>query len=184
MKKIWGSGLMFVLALVLGATSIPLAAQLSPDEEANLTYLREEEKLARDVYTKMCEIHGSNVFCNIKLSEQRHMDAVKGLLDKYGIQDPVDDTVDYIGIFPKMQDLYDSLIEMGSSIEGAICAGVMIEKLDIYDITEFLKNTKKSDLLKVYNNLLNGSYSHLESFRNQPLYTSVCEDYFTCSNNP
>jgi len=38
---------------------------------------------------------------------------------------------------PKMQDLYDSLIEMGSSIEGAICAGVMIEKLDICDITEF-----------------------------------------------
>jgi hypothetical protein len=182
MKKIWGSGLIFVLALVLGATSIPLAAQLSTDEEANLTYLREEEKLARDVYTKMCDDYGSNVFCNIKLSEQRHMDAVKGLLDKYGIQDPVAGYAE--GEFPTMQDLYYSLIEMGSSIEGAICAGVMIEKLDICDITEFLKNTKKSDLIKVYNNLLNGSYSHLESFRNQPLYTSACEDYFTCSKNP
>ena len=51
--------------------------------------MREEEKLARDIYLMMAEEWGLIVFTNIARAEQTHMDAVKNLLDKYEVPDPV-----------------------------------------------------------------------------------------------
>ena len=63
--------------------------------------MRIEEKLARDVYTVLGDKWNARVFLNIKLSEQTHMDAVKRMLDKYGISDPL--TTDEVGVFPDEQ---------------------------------------------------------------------------------
>jgi len=49
----------------------PLAAQLSTDEEANLTHLRERKNL-QDVYTS-CVTITVVMFLQYQLSEQRHM---------------------------------------------------------------------------------------------------------------
>lgn len=72
-------------------------SQLSEEEIAGLVLMREEEKLARDVYNTLGEKWGINIFTNIAKSEQTHTDAIKVLLDRYEIEDPIKD--DSAGIF-------------------------------------------------------------------------------------
>ena len=136
---------------------------LTSAEEAGLLFMREEEKLARDVYLMLFDKWGLRVFANIAQSEQRHMDAVLYLLGKYGLDDPARDP----GLFQDsdLQDLYDELIAKGeTSLVDAIEVGVLIELTDIEDIETLIKQTKKKDIIQVYTNLLNGSYNHLEAF--------------------
>jgi hypothetical protein len=133
------------------------------DEEAGLLYMREEEKLARDVYRVLWEKWGLRVFENIAESEQRHMDAVLYLLGKYGLDDPALDP----GIFQnsELQDLYDELVKKGeTSIVNAIEVGITIEETDLADLEALLGQTEKKDIIQVYTNLLDGSYRHLDAF--------------------
>jgi len=84
------------------------------EEQEHLAYMREEEKLARDVYLTMYDTWGMAVFYNIAQSEQIHTDAVKAKIEKYGLVDPVID--DTVGAFQN-QDLavlYDALIHQGN----------------------------------------------------------------------
>jgi len=50
--------------------------QLSDEETEALLYMREEEKLARDVYLNAYERWKQPIFYNISLAEQNHMDAI------------------------------------------------------------------------------------------------------------
>lgn len=114
--------------------------------------MREEEKLARDVYIAMYEKWKIGTFSNISVSEQRHMDAIKVMLDRYGIEDPAQE----IGLFTNLdlQDLYDWLIEqrMLSEID-ALMAGALIEEVDISDLRDAIAETDNVDLKTVYSNL-------------------------------
>lgn len=138
--------------------------QLTELEEQNILYMREEEKLARDVYLVMYDLWGANIFANISDSEQRHMDAIKNLITRYDLTDPV---VDKIGEFtnPDLKELYDDLIEAGEvSLEEALKVGVEIEELDIADLEQALTETDKRNIERVFQNLLNGSNNHLDAF--------------------
>jgi len=138
---------------------------LTPLEIADLAHLREEEKLARDVYRYLYDFWGQWIFDNIAASEQQHMDAVKNLLDRYGIEDPVEKDIEGVFVNPELQDLYDSLIAIGESTQlNALWVGATIEDMDIFDIQHMLDNTDKSDLVSVYENLMKGSRNHLRSF--------------------
>ena len=54
----------------------------------NLTFLREEERLAHDVYTALAAKYPTTkVFANIANSEQRHYDSMGLLLQRYGLSD-------------------------------------------------------------------------------------------------
>ncbi len=66
---------------------------LTDEEIVHITYIREEEKLARDVYITLYEIYpAATIFETISESEQRHMDAVKKLIENYDVLvDPVTD---------------------------------------------------------------------------------------------
>ena len=60
---------------------------LNPEEEDALLFMRAEEKLARDVYLVLAEKWSElAIFTNIAASEQKHMDAVLQLLEKYGLR--------------------------------------------------------------------------------------------------
>ena len=63
--------------------------ELSEQERDGLIYMRLEEKLARDVYITFGDLYSYTAFLNIQTSEQNHMDAMKRLIDKYNIEDPV-----------------------------------------------------------------------------------------------
>jgi hypothetical protein len=142
---------------------------LTQNQIDDLLFMYQEEKVARDVYIKMYELWGVNVFNNIKSAEQSHIDAVEGLLVKYDLEIPIVDTD--IGSFKllELQELYDSLIEKGTlSKTDALEVGVMIEIKDIEDIVKKMVDVP-SDIERVYGNLLSGSYSHLDAF-NKVLY--------------
>ena len=140
-------------------------APLSDDEASGLLYMVEEEKLARDVYLTLYNETGLVVFEMIAESEQRHMDAVLGLIEKYNLTAP--DTLDEVGVFenPELQALYDQLVEQGSgSTVDALKVGALIEETDIKDLEEWIAKTDNEDIKAVYSNLMAGSENHLRAF--------------------
>lgn len=141
---------------------------LSGAEREGLLLMREEEKLARDVYAALYDKWGIRVFDNISRSEESHMESVKLLLDRYGIADPVgrDKEGDFEN--PVLQKLYDDLVAKGSvSLEAAFAVGAEVEELDIADLKRLISETDNDDLKVVYLNLEKGSRNHLRSFYRQ-----------------
>jgi len=141
--------------------------ELNQSEIDGIVLMREEEKLARDVYTTLGTKWNLNIFSNIAKSEQTHMDAVKTLLDRYNIKDPAENN---IGQFTskKLSDLYDQLIKKGEeSSQNALIVGATVEDLDIKDLNDLSNQTNKSDILAIYDNLKRGSRNHLRSFVKQ-----------------
>lgn len=140
---------------------------LTQAEIDDLKFLREEEKLARDVYLFSFNKYQVSIFDNISQSEQKHMNSVLNLMNKYGIQDSASSE---IGVFnnPDLQSLYTSLTTQSTiSLVEALKVGATIEDLDINDIDVFIGNTAKSDLLNVYDNLTCGSKNHIRSYTSQ-----------------
>ena len=93
---------------------------------------------------------------------------MKVLLDRYDIEDPVKD--DSVGVFtsPKLDELYDNLVEQGfSSSLDAFIVGAIVEDLDLYDLSELLAETDNADIIVTYNNLSKGSRNHLRAFFEQ-----------------
>lgn len=146
------------------ARAVPVVTPvLTQEEAADLQFMREEEKLARDVYMTFYAEWGTNVFNNIARSEQSHTDAILRLMTKYGVTDPALD----IGLFsnPELQELFDTLVAGGSqSVLDALKIGALIEEVDMEDIAAAMTRTSQSTILKVYANLMAGSERHLRAF--------------------
>ena len=145
--------------------SIP-PAPLSAAEEAGILFMREEEKLARNVYLALNDIWQSRVFENIARAEQRHMDSMLSLIDRYNLDDPALTP----GVFTtaEHQGLYDALVERGAqSLEEALRVGALIEEVDIEDLIVDMGEADNEDLLVIYDSLLRGSENHLRAFVSQ-----------------
>jgi len=141
---------------------------LSQAEIEALIFLREEEKLARDVYLYLYDVWGQWIFENIAASEQQHMDAVKKLLDKYNLDDPAEGQPEGEFTDSDLQDLYVSLTETGTESKlQALSVGATIEDMDIFDLQNFLELTDKADITRVFENLTKGSRNHLRAFVGQ-----------------
>lgn len=143
--------------------SVPTTA-LTEAEARDLLLMREEEKLARDVYNAMHELYDQRVFVNIPRAEQWHMDAILELLKVYTLDDPARKEP---GKFnnQELQKLYDELVTQGTkSRKEAFRIGARVEEVDIQDLQEAMQRTKKEDFLSVYENLLGGSKRHLNAF--------------------
>lgn len=144
--------------------SLPIES-LSTAEINTLSFMREEEKMARDVYINLYNRWGANIFTNISNSEQTHMDAIMMLLNKYRLPDPVGSNA--IGLFTNatLQNLYTQLVAKGNiSLRDAYKVGATIEDLDIYDLTNAVNIIDNQDIRLVYDNLNKGSRNHLRSF--------------------
>ena len=145
-----------------------VTSPLSNEEVETLVYMREEEKLARDVYRTMFNRWNLQIFNNIAASEQTHMDTLAGMLDIYGISDPV--TSDSTGSFTNsaLASLYNQLIARGNiSASEAIQVGILIEETDIADLQKAISESTHDDLDRAYENLLQGSINHLRAFTAQ-----------------
>ena len=157
-----------VLSILLTSV-VPVTAgttDLSEEEIAGILFMREEEKLARDVYLSFAELYPAyRIFSNIASSEQRHMDSVKRIIDWYALDDPVGDNA--IGEFTdgSLQDLYNTLVvQGGQSLVEALRVGATIEEMDILDIQGYLDITDEWMINRIYQNLLDGSENHLRAF--------------------
>jgi hypothetical protein len=153
--------------------------QLSETDAANILYMWQEEKLARDVYLALYEEWDAAIFSNISQAEQQHMDALKKLMDLYGLQEPTNS----IGFFddPEFAELYVTYVNAGDeSLLSALNVGVLIEELDIADLNEKLAQTEMRNVRRVFENLLAGSIRHLAAF--EQCIDNYDEDQQTCLN--
>ena len=136
----------------------------SDEEIAALTFMVEEEKVARDVYNVLYESTSIPAFANIAKAEQRHMDAIMALLDKYELNNPLSLEA---GVFlnPDLQTLYNNLVALGqANEENALLVGATIEDVDIFDLLHELDVVDNEDITRVFENLLKGSENHLRAF--------------------
>ena len=155
-------------AVAIGAGLLAAAPASAADQETvdMLTFMVQEEKMARDLYLEFADEYGVRQFVNIAKSEQKHMDAVRVLLDRYGIGDPT--VGDAIGEFDnaEIQALYDKLYDKGmTSLAKAAKVGITVEKVDIADIMDMLAEMPAADISQILKNLKAGSYNHLDAFR-------------------
>lgn len=147
-----------------GDQAIQEEVSLTVEEEAMLIYMREEEKLAHDIYQEMFALYPLNIFEKIIVSETNHLDKVKVLLDCFELDDPASDLP---GVFQngELQDLYNELLSMGElSLKYALTVGATIEDLDIHDLDGFLAQTENDLIIEVFQYLECGSRNHLRSF--------------------
>lgn len=143
-------------------------ASLSAAEIHGLLWMRAEEQLAHDVYLTLAERWDLAVFSTIAASEARHVDAVIGLLDAFGIDDTSADNPTGTFTDPDIQALYDTLVaEGGRSITAAVAVGAQIEELDIRDLRDRAAATDSAAIRSVYANLERASGSHLRAFTTQ-----------------
>ena len=172
-----------------GGDGVPQeTAVFDHNEATHLVFMREEEKLARDVYTKLGMLYpDSVVFGQIDDSEQRHTDAVKAMLEQYGEEDP--STNDNLGVFTGeafgdyFSEKYEYLVNRAAVSElDALYVGAFIEELDMQDIRQCpqviveqdngiddttqcgLVYTDQPDIISLYGHLLEGSANHLEGY--------------------
>ena len=148
---------------------------LSTTEVEYLTFMREEEKLARDVYLTLFARWGLPIFENIAASEQSHTNAVANMLDYYKLPDPVVD--DTIGVFvnQELADLYHFLVNEQNDIDvdgkvdvmDALYIGALIEEVDMEDIQHAIDATDHEDIAELYNTLMCGSRNHLRAYVGQ-----------------
>lgn len=179
--------------LVLFTTTIIVALFMSScsDDEVSLTQneiddlqvLREEEKLARDVYLFSYDKYGEDIFNNIASSEQKHMNKILTLLNKYNLDDPA---LANRGEFTNqtLQGLYDDLTAQSDiSLIEALKVGATIEDLDINDIDDFISRTDNSDILAAYNKLNCGSRNHMRSYYGRLIENDITYAPQFISNN-
>ena len=166
---------------------------LSDNESAAIIFMREEEKLARDVYLYLYDLWGSQIFINIANSEQMHTDAVLRLIQKYDLADPSLGKLEGEFTDPIFLGLYDMLIAQGTpSLMDALIVGATIEDLDIFDLHRVMTDVDNQDITLVFEMLLKGSRNHMRAFSSQldgmnvvytPIYISQ-EEYDSIINSP
>jgi len=154
---------------VIPASTTTPAATLTTFEKESITFSREEEKMARDVYKALVVKWPTMSYLNnIIGSEQKHMDAIKTLLDKYSITDPVGNNADGVFTNTDIQKLYNDLVAKGTMSElDAIIVGLTIEDVDIYDLQKAMEQIQNADILKTYGNLVKASKNHMREFYTQ-----------------
>ncbi|VVB72832.1 Uncharacterised protein [uncultured archaeon] len=139
-------------------------AALTSADISGLSFIWEEEKVSRDLYKAFYTRTSLGIFQNTSRSEQNHMDAVRVLLDRYGLQYPDSGKV---GVFTDqtLQEIYSRLLVQGNgSDEKALKAAASFEEISIIDLQRQIASTDKGDIRAAYEGLLAGSEKHLRSY--------------------
>ena len=155
-----------IIFLSLLFNPLKIYSQLSDAEVNGILSLREEEKVAYDVYTVMFEKYESKVFKKIAENEKEHMNKIKELIDQFNLTDPIAGTEDQKGVFSnkKMQTMYDEMILGGNyGLLDALRAAARFEETDIVDLRKYLSSASDQSVINVYLNLESGSQDHLRS---------------------
>jgi hypothetical protein len=166
MVAVDGTSTINIAALGRGLNVLPIQT-LSTAEQDSLTYMREEEKLAHDVYVYLNALWGASlpIFNNIAASEASHTEAIRTLLVRYSVPDPAATTAAGQFTNAALQTLYSGMVASGSaSLIEALRVGAAIEEVDIIDIQAALVHVDNRDIRLVYENLLKGSRNHLRAF--------------------
>ena len=190
-RPLFGIGVWVLVCVCAPATFG--AGTLDLGETTHLIFMREEEKLARDVYLTLADLYpGEPSFDNIGAgSEQTHTDTVRDMLAQFGIPDPNPDANNLpgsIGVFTGeaygwyFTEKFAQLVARGqASVLEALHVGAFIEELDMLDIVGCPKVIVETDngidagecgltytdepaLQAMYTHLVEGSKNHLRAY--------------------
>ena len=142
-------------------------ATLTKQQEADIQYLMEEEKMARDVYRVFAGLYGRPSFMHIKESEQIHLELMQELARESGVPIPSTVEMDEEGLFKErgLRKIYDRSVKDGSrSLEAALRASAGIEETDIRDLRVAYENAGDERARDLYQRLERASYNHLRAF--------------------
>ncbi len=147
---------------------LPDSTPLTPRESGDILFMREEEQLAHDLYTRWYGMYSIPVFTNIAASETMHVNEVQLLIDRYGLQGNQIGNASTGYHNATIQSLYNSLTVQGdASLTGALEASLAVEERDIADLDYALAGTTRADIIQVYSNLRWGSENHRSAFLRQ-----------------
>ena len=126
----------------------PTDATVSAAVAADLSHMRDEERLARDLYAAIAKQYDNAApFATITISEQRHYDSMGVLLTRYGVADPSAGKAAGVYSDPELQKLYDTLwAKAKTSINDAYAVGVAVEKADIADLKKAMEGDSADKL--------------------------------------
>ena len=145
-----------------------LFALTSKEKEA-LTYMYQEEKLAKDIYYEISKMYPSlRTFPRIYRAEIIHEKSVANVLRHYHIPLPVRSNV--IGKFkhPELQKLYDELMQKAKKSKvDALEVGIMVEVTDVEDLDKYLRYATSPDVIALFKFLRAGSYNHYNAFNRE-----------------
>lgn len=154
---------------------------LNQEEIDEALFMREEEKLARDVYqdlaaywqTQAGSVPVVTIMGNIVKAENQHMESMKNVLTCYGLPDPINPSTPS-GVFldPELAQLYTTLMAQGkTSQDAALKVGGLIEEVDIEDLQRSIGISQQAYTDQVYAALMCGSRNHLRAFAGQLIKT-------------
>ena len=139
---------------------------LTEQQKTTLAAMAGDEKLAHDLYTAFADKYPATVFDRIAAAETRHLDAVRTLLDRYGITDPTAGKPAGQFSDPVVQATYSKLLAQGQASQAAaLRVGQTVEQTDIADLRAALNGLTAPDVQQVYDHLLTGSEHHLAAFQ-------------------
>jgi hypothetical protein len=153
------------LGALAGALGELKAGELDEPELEAILYLREGEKLARELFLILDEQWGESTFALAATAEDTHTEALKALIDRYELWDPMSVTSGGEYVNEELYELHHKLAGQGrDSLVEALKVGVEIEEISILDLREYVAETDDADVQMVYENLLRASRNHLRVF--------------------
>ena len=127
--------------------------------------MREEERLAHDLYVAFGEAWPDRRFDTISAAAARHGEATATLLANHDLPDPSVGSTPGVYAYPELQELYDAWVERGlTSKSEALAVGAELERRDIADLEAAMEATEQPDLDAVYQHIRDGSEKHLAAF--------------------
>lgn len=159
MKKLMVIGLLIFMCA-------PAQAQLRPEEQHDLQYAREVEKMARDVYEVLYANWNEYTFFSLMEVESWHMQVLKDALDKFGVADPlagIDSDNGAFTIAVLEQRYCDWTSEGMQSVAAAYRVAARAEEYDIRDLQTCLAATENAELRQIYQQLILSSENHLRA---------------------
>ena len=137
-------------------------ADLNADEIEFIYAVREDEKVARDLYKAFFDNYKLKTFENISKAEANHMKAAEKLLDYYEVEYPA--ASDY-GKFADTarQALYERYLQKGNTAMEAFKVMVYLEEENIVSYNEVLKDITNPNIKLVIENLSKASENHLRA---------------------
>lgn len=138
---------------------------LTEEQKAGLAVWAEEEKVALDLYTAFGVAYDGGPFERIAASEARHLEAVRRLMDTYGVADPTDGAAPGAFTDAELRAMYTSLLKQGSaSLDAALAVGRAVETDDLELLADASEGVTAPDVLRVITAQTAASERHLAAF--------------------
>ncbi len=134
------------------------AIPLNTREAETLVLMREDEKLARDVYHAFYTYWRQASWLEAMQRRQARMNRIASLLQQYELPDPLPDTRPGSFPSPELAELYTQLVKRGAqSYIDAVDVCIQIEQLDIADLQAAILESRHETLDQSYQVLLESS---------------------------